>query len=157
VRGRIVKGGLNFEGRRQRPLFVSKSAVPYEHDDQVSLFQWLAATARLQSDPDVREALEWVHSIPNGAHLSKSQALKLVAEGLRKGVLDLSSDEPRQGYHGLRIEMKRKGRKATPEQLRYMAYLERIGVRQELCYTWTAAARVFVDYFSLTEYAPIPE
>lgn len=153
-----LRGGLNFAGGRQRPLFVSKSIAPYEHDEQVRLFRWIEASGRLHpEDSPVRETLLWIHAVPNGAHLSKSQAAKLVAEGLTSGILDVACDEPRDEFHALKIEMKRRGRKPSPAQTRYMHYLARIHVRYEVCYTWQQAARLIIDYLGLTEFAPIYE
>ena len=147
---------MNFEGRAQRQLFVSASVVPSESVEQQRLFQWLRLTARLYPEgSEMRETLHWIHSIPNGAHLSGRQAAKMVAEGLTKGILDISTDEARQGFHGLRIEMKRKGGRISPEQRDYMKYLKRIGIRTEVCYCWRGAARVLIDYLDLTEYDPI--
>lgn len=154
--GGHLRGGLNFSGGRQRGLFVSQSVVPLEHVEQVRLFAWLDQTARLYPEgSELRETLGWIHAIPNGAHVHKGTARKLVAEGLKRGILDVSCDEPASGHHGLRIEMKRKGKKPSPHQLRYMEYLDRIKIRREVCYTWQAAARVIIDYLSLTTHAPI--
>lgn len=153
-----LRGGLNYRGGRQRPLFTSASVAPLETVEQQRLFAWIEATARLYPEgSDERETLHWIHSIPNGAHLSKSQAVKLVAEGLTSGILDVSIDEPRGEWHGLRIEMKRKGKKPSDNQARYMTYLDRINIRRAVCYTWQAAARLIVEYLSLTVHAPVYE
>lgn len=154
---RKLRGGFNYTGGAQRSLFVSKSVTPPEHIEQVRLCTWIEATKRLQTDEAMKETLHWIHSIPNGAHVHPATARKLIAEGLKSGILDLSCDEARQGFHGLRVEMKRRGNKPTPNQLRYMKYLEHINIRREVCYTWQAAARVFIDYLSLTIHAPVYE
>ena len=155
---RKLRGGLNFTGGGQRALFVSRAVAPLETVEQQRLFAWLFATERLYpEDSPVRESLGWIHSVPNGAHVHKGTALKLVAEGLKSGILDISCDEPRGPWAGLRIEMKRRGKKPSPNQLRYMKYLDRIRIRREVCYTWQAAARVIIDYLSLTLHAPIYE
>jgi hypothetical protein len=39
-----------------------------------------------------------------------------------------------------------------------MRYLDRIGVRREVCYSWQAAARLIVEYLGLAQqHAPIYE
>lgn len=156
--GGAIKGGLGFGGRKGRPLFATKKPPHLETIEQQCLFSWIKSTARLydEGSPE-RETLSWIHSIPNGAHLSKSQAHRLVAEGLTSGILDVSCDEPRGEWHGLRIEMKRRGRRPTPEQERYMRYLDRVRIRREVCYTWQAAARLFIEYLGLERHAPIYE
>jgi hypothetical protein len=155
---RTLRGGLFPEDRRRtRPaLSTLTRPAPYEHDEQASFFAWLDSTARRQEDPDVREALSWIHSVPNGAHTHKATALKLVREGLKKGVLDVRCDEARKGWHGLAIEMKRKGGIVSPEQLAYMKYLTRAGVLAYVCYSWVEAARVVIYYFDLKLYSPLP-
>jgi hypothetical protein len=155
---RAIKGGFNFASqKRQRPLFVSKSVAPLEHHTQVSFFMWLDSTIRLQKDEQIKEDLRWIHSIPNGAHVHPATARKLVAEGLKKGVLDISVDAPRGKWSGLRLEFKRAGNKPTPEQTAYISYLGNIGIKACVCYTWMAAAKEIVEYFSLTSHAPIPK
>lgn len=152
---RALKGGLSFEGRKPRPLFASAAPAPFETIEQQRFFSWLKESERVQTDADTREALSWIHSIPNGAHVKKGHAARLVAEGLTAGILDIACDEPRGDYHGLRIEMKRKGGRLRLEQASYMKYLERIGIRVGLCFSWQDAARLVVEYFRLDRHAPI--
>ena len=153
-----IRGGLCFEGRKGRPLFATKPPPHLETIEQQCFFSWLGSTARLYAEgsPE-REALEWIHSIPNGAHVAKGHARRLVAEGLKSGILDISCDEPRGRWHGLRIEMKRRGQKPTPNQERYISYLNRIGIKWAVCFNWQAAARLVIEYLGLTTYAPIYE
>ena len=154
--GRSLNGGFNFAGGRQRPLIAKGDPPPYESVEQQRLFSWIDATARLYPEGSVeRETLHWIHSIPNGAHVTKGMARRLVAEGLKAGILDVSCDEPRHGFHGLRIEMKRKGGRLSPDQRRYLEYLARINVRREICYSWQEAAKVIIEYLSLETHAPI--
>lgn len=101
-----LRGGFNFRGRGQRALFVSASDVPLETVEQQRFFAWLDETARLHPEGgETRETLSWIHAVPNGAHVHKGTARKLVAEGLKSGILDISCDEPRLPWHGLRIEI----------------------------------------------------
>lgn len=153
-----VKGGLNFEGGKGRTLFATKTPPHLETIEQQCFFSWVGSTAKLFPEGShERETLHWIHSIPNGAHLSKSQAHKLVAEGLTSGILDISCDEPRGEWHGLRIEMKRRGEKPTPNQERYISYLHRIGIKWSVCFNWQAAARLLIEYLGLARHAPIYE
>jgi hypothetical protein len=149
---------MNFEGRKGRTLFAITRPPHLETIEQQCLFSWIGSTARLYPEgSDERETLDWIHSIPNGAHVAKGHARRLVAEGLKSGILDISCDEPRAHWHGLRIEMKRRGEKPSENQERYMRYLDRIGVRREVCYSWQAAARLVIEYLGLARHAPIYE
>lgn len=154
-----LKGGFDFTGKRSSRLLAVRANAGDGHSEsqhQIAFFTWLRYTERLQPDPAIREALHWIHSIPNGAHMTKSQAAKMVAEGLTAGILDICSDYAANGFSGLRIEMKvlHKGR-LSDEQSAYIAYLKRIGVRYEISFTWQQAARVVVDYFNLKTHVPI--
>lgn len=153
-----LKGGLNFEGRASRSLFATKPLPRYETVDQQCFFSWLGSTARLYpEDSRMRETLSWIHSVPNGAHTSKGHAKRLIAEGLTAGILDISCDEPCGEWHGLRIEMKRKGGRISPEQKAYMSYLDRVKIRRAVCYSWTEAARLLIEYLGLTTFSPISD
>ncbi|MBC7617477.1 MAG: hypothetical protein H7293_00540, partial [Candidatus Saccharibacteria bacterium] len=70
-------------------LAKSSLATMGENGHQKALFLW-AALARC-----TRPELAWLHSVPNGAHVSKVQAAMLVAEGLRSGVPDIFLDVAR--------------------------------------------------------------
>lgn len=149
---------MNFEGRKGRTLFATKPPPHLEAIEQQCLFSWLGGTARLYPEGSLeRDTLEWIHSVPNGAHVAKGHARRLVAEGLKSGVLDISCDMPRGDWHGLRIEMKRLGKKPTPNQERYISYLNRIGIKWAVCYTWQSAARLLIEYLGLARHAPIYE
>lgn len=78
-----------------------------EHFTQRAYFDW----ARL--DPVARCAF----AIPNGGHRSKATAVKLKAEGVRAGVLDICLPKPSGDSHGLWIEFKFGSNKPSPEQM----------------------------------------
>ena len=65
-----------------------------------------------------------VFAIPNGGQRGKQEAVRLKAEGVLAGVPDLLIPEPRGLYHGLFVEMKRAGGKATADQRRLIRALQ---------------------------------
>lgn len=73
-----------------------------EHDEQKAFFELV----NLYSSRH-KELLN-VFAIPNGSLRNKIVAAKLKAEGVRAGYPDIGVDVARRGYHGLRIEMKRR-------------------------------------------------
>ena len=68
-----------------------------------------------------------IFAIPNGGKRVKQEAVRLRAEGVLAGVPDLLVPEPRGPYHGLFVEMKRVGGKATADQSRLMQALRSRG------------------------------
>jgi len=87
-------------------------------------------------------------SIPNGTNFRAlsdkqrySQASKLKAEGMRKGVPDLMLAFPCNGFAGLFIEMKDEGKtlcSVSPEQAAYLEMLDSVGY----CAVWCAGFEV---------------
>ena len=105
-----------------------KRPLPTEHAEQSALIQWWASYAATKG---IDERL--LFSIPNGANKSIAQAMKFKREGLRKGVPDLMLAYPTIMFHGLFIEMKRKGQKGTPEQIDFGLLLRDFGYDSLIC------------------------
>lgn len=73
-----------------------------EDQEQVTLFNW----AEMQSGkyPELRLMLH----VPNGGKRNAAEAARLKAQGVKPGVPDIFLPIPRQGKHGLWIELKRR-------------------------------------------------
>jgi hypothetical protein len=151
---------------RQPSLFkgaprASSTPLHSESQEQIAFIQWCRWSARQQTDPRLREALEWIHAIPNGAHVTKQQRAKLCQEGLTSGVHDLRIDYVLRDSSGAIncpgaiIEMKLPGQYMTDEQKKYRDFMHRQGFRDYLCRNWQEAAYSVVDYMKLEKYAPI--
>lgn len=92
--------------------------VRLEHDEAVDFFRWV--TENEQRYPE----LEMVWHNPNGGDRHKAVAAKLKAEGVRKGVPDYTVAVPRNGYHGMFLELKRvKGGVVSDDQRKMMEAL----------------------------------
>lgn len=89
----------------------------------------------------------------NGGTRNVREAVNLKAQGVRKGVSDIILLVPRGTYHGLVMELKRKGCKPTKEQLEFLHALQAKGY----CTAWhddLEEAITFVDdYMKL----PMPQ
>jgi hypothetical protein len=125
------------DGRRKRR--APKLRTP-EHVEQVTLMQW----ARLHERRYPELAL--LHAVPNGGHRHVAVARAMKAEGVKAGVPDLDLPVARGPWHGLRIEMKAKGGRATPEQRRWIDSLRAQGYRAEVCTGWEAARDLILEY-----------
>lgn len=68
-----------------------------------------------------------------GLHTSKTQAIKMKHAGYVAGCPDMMIFEPRGGYFGLFIEMKRPGNRATPDQLVFLENLRLRNYQSMVC------------------------
>src|SRR5690554_620263 len=90
----------------------ASGAAVSEDQEQAWLFQW----AR-RNEKEIPE-LARLFAIPNGGHRSKRTAALLKLTGVKRGVPDIFLPLPRNGYHGLWIELKSmsKSARASKEQ-----------------------------------------
>lgn len=119
--------------------------IPTEHEEQKEVVRWF--------DLQYRRYRGRLVAVPNGAHLAgtgRQRAAKMArmkAEGLRNGFPDLLLPVPRDGFHGLVIEMKRqKGGRPTPEQLDWLEFLAEMGFMTALCKGAEAAIDTIKGY-----------
>lgn len=129
----------------------SLAASGSEDGHQMAVFAWAASMCRHYPQ------LKWLHAIPNGGSRNIAEATKMVAAGLRKGVLDIFlpwpiSDGFLRWKHGLYIEMKTEKRRKekngglTEEQIEFINYAESAGYCCKVCYNWIEARDVILNY-----------
>lgn len=113
-----------FHYLRHNFLMKPKELIPTEHQEQALFFQ-LARTLRKEF-PELDYLL---FAIPNGGKRYLKTALLLKEEGVKSGVPDIFCAMPKNGEHGLWIEMKRsrggtvsKSQKLMREMLRAQNY-----------------------------------
>jgi hypothetical protein len=143
------------------PEELAKSGT--EDSAQMALFAWAASMCGQCPQ------LKWLHAIPNGGSRHVAEATKMVAAGLRKGVLDIflpwpiwingiPSQDNLTGktnickFAGLYIEMKVEKRRneknggLTEEQIEFIEYAESAGYCCKVCYSWIEARNVILAY-----------
>ncbi len=121
--------------------FDSRKAVkitPTEHQIQAAFFDWVAR----QRIPGI----ELMHATPNGGKRTSSYGGKLKAEGMMRGVPDVSWPVSRGAYVGLAIEFKSDGANPTKEQRERIDALQKEGWCVVLCWSWEAATKVVQGY-----------
>lgn len=118
---------------------------PLEHIQQVALFAWSSKPETLAEHPE----LELLVAIPNGGKRTKVVAMKLKAEGVKKGYPDLVLDVPRGGYHGWKGELKVRGGRVKPEQAQWHDQLRRQGYRVDVRIGWEAMRDALLEYLAL--------
>ena len=81
-----------------------------ESDLQKSIIRWSKYSGGAHSE------LKLLYAIPNGANVSGPNRIRLVAEGLKKGMPDLCLPVPRGNYGSLFLEVKTKTGTVKKEQ-----------------------------------------
>ena len=114
-----------------------KIPPPYEWQDQITVISYCQINNIL------------CNHTPNEGKRSYAEGNKLKRMGLSKGFPDISILEPRGEFHGLYIEMKRKGNKASEEQIKWLMELKSRGYATTLCYSADEAIEKIKRYMSL--------
>jgi hypothetical protein len=135
--------------KAQRTRLRALVDMPSEHDEQVALFRW--RDENLGRFPD----LVMMYAVPNGGHRHPAVAVKLKAEGVTPGVLDINLDEPRGEWHGLRIELKTLTGRPSKQQREWIARLTERGYCARVCKGAEQAKELLVWYLSLPKPEPI--
>jgi hypothetical protein len=121
-----------------------KKPIPKEHEEQVAFFK------RVRFYRQYYPVLWMVFSTHNGVRVSIGTAKKLKAEGMESGIPDIICDVPKNGYHGLRIELKRRaGGTVSPTQAEYLARYQVLGFKAVVCKGCDEAWAVLCDYLGI--------
>lgn len=116
-----------------------------EHIEQVHLIAWASKSETLKQYPE----LEFLAAIPNGGKRTKVVAMKLKAEGVKRGYPDLVLDVARGGYYGWKGELKVRGGSVKPDQAKWHDQLRRQGYRVDVRLGWEAMRDALVEYLGL--------
>lgn len=118
--------------------------IPSEEQEQEAVIQWAEASKAAHSE------LALLHHIANGGFRTKRTAAMLKRLGVKPGVPDLFLPVPRNGAHGLFIEMKRiKGGRLSPYQEEWIRQLTRQGYTCAVCAGAEAAIGVIRGYLDI--------
>jgi hypothetical protein len=88
-----------------------------------------------------------LHSSLNGVKMTKAQAGRAIAQGMLSGVPDLFLPVPKNGYHGLFIEMKYGSNKVTKNQEKFLQNAANVGYAVSVCYSANEAIKRIEDYY----------
>lgn len=93
---------------------------------------------------------DYMHHSPNGGLRTKSDAAKFKAMGVKAGYPDIVLEIARNGYHGLRVELKKKkGGTVSPEQKAWVERLNENGYLAKVCKGFDEAQQVITEYMSI--------
>ena len=91
--------------------------------------------------------LNMLHCSLNGVKLSGTQAKIAKGQGMLSGVPDLFLPVPKNGYHGLFIEMKSEKRCLTENQQWFLGNAESVGYKTVGCYGSKEAIAAIQAYY----------
>lgn len=92
--------------------------------------------------------LNMLHCSLNGVKLSATQARIAKAQGMLSGVPDLFLPLPKNGHHGLYIEMKSEKGRLTENQQWFLSNAESLGYKAAVCYSAKEAIDAIEAYYS---------
>lgn len=116
-----------------------------EAGEQAAVILW--ARARFESDPRKYHDLDLLHCSLNGVPLTKAQAVRAKAQGMKAGIPDLSLPVPIGKYHGLYIEMKAEKGRESADQKTICRRLAELGYRVVVAYGAEEAKQAIRDYY----------
>ena len=116
---------------------------PYERIEQAIALLWLERVHPI--------AFDMTTATPMGGYRPDGAGGQLKGDGVKRGFPDLLMDFPSDGYHGLRIEMKKYDRSANPSdnQVDWLTRLAKHGYRAVVCRGHQAAIQVISDYLKI--------
>jgi hypothetical protein len=117
---------------------VKRKRKNIEHIDQVKVVQHFRAFF-----PDIIIA-----AIPNGGDRSPSERVRLHSEGVLAGMPDLCVLEPKNGFHGLFIEMKTKAGVVSSKQSDVNLQLNAKGYRAVVARSAAQAIKTIEEYLN---------
>lgn len=109
-----------------------------EYQEQCLVINWF----RLQ----YKDYANYLFSIPNGGKRHIIEAVKFKRSGVISGVPDLFLMIPKNGFHGLFIEMKIQGGKLQPNQKEFLKLANALEYKAVVCYGFEEAKKVISDY-----------
>lgn len=127
-----------------RPTY---GTAPLEEQEQALWFKW-AEFVRLAPGNHLLRDHCW--AVPNGGSRHPIEAARMKAQGITPGVADISIAIPSGIHHALFIEMKRRGERATSEQLEHIELRRRMGYQAIVCQGFDEARRETIHYLQQT-------
>lgn len=114
-----------------------------EATEQEQVIQW--CSWQQAQHPEVG----MIFHIPNGGSRNTMEAANLKRQGVKAGVPDLFLPVPKNGYHGLFIEMKYGKNKATELQKEWLEQLKKQGYCAVVCYGAEEATKKIAGYLNI--------
>ncbi len=124
-----------------KPSRTKKRNAQPEAAEQEKVIKWA------RDNEKTYPFLWMLHSSLNGVKMTKAQAGRAIAQGMLSGVPDLFLPVPKNGYHGLFIEMKYGSNKVTENQEKFLQNAANVGYAISVCYSANEAIKRIEDYY----------
>lgn len=124
--------------------------IPSEAEEQQALIAWARLMYFKQNEVTYRIS-DFIFHIPNGGHRDHRTGALLKKAGVMAGVYDLFLMVPRGGFHGLFLEMKRKGGVVSVAQQAFGKKVATMGYKEEVVYGCEEGIKSLKSYLELTE------
>ena len=112
---------------------------------QTQVVEW--SRWAFKANPARYPHLEMLHCSLNGVKLSGTQAKIAKGQGMLSGVPDLFLPVPKNGYHGLFIEMKSDKGRVTENQHWFLTNAESLSYKTVICYSAKEAISAIQAYY----------
>lgn len=133
------RNGVRLSPREVRRTRNNRHGKGSEFEAQCSLAKYLE-----ENHPDILFCAS-----AGGARTSISEAKRMKASGYKRGFPDVFIYEPRGGFHGLSIEMKKeKGGVVSKHQKQWKESLIRKGYKATIAKGFEAAVKILEDYLN---------
>jgi hypothetical protein len=130
----------------KQPLIKPRTKKPIKHTEanyQQQVVEW----ARLAHMSGKYPNLDMLHCSLNGVKLSGTQAKIAKGQGMLSGVPDLFLPVPKNGFHGLFIEMKSEKGRLSTNQTWFLSKVELLGYKIAVCYSANEAIKTIENYY----------
>jgi len=125
-------------GSRKSTRTKSKNKQP-EYHLQVAVCNYLA----------IKYSKVFFNGSAGGMRTFYSVAKKMKATGYQAGFPDIFIYEPKNGYHGLAIELKVKGNYPSEKQKKVLQKLRDKGYKAEVCTGFDHATKIIDEYLDI--------
>lgn len=112
---------------------------------QTQVVEW--SRWAFKANPARYPHLEMLHCSLNGVKLSGTQAKIAKGQGMLSGVPDLFLPVPKNGFHGLFIEMKSDKGRVTENQHWFLTNAESLSYKTVICYSAKEAISAIQAYY----------
>lgn len=117
-----------------------------ESAHQAQVVEW--SRWAFKANPKRYPHLDMLHCSLNGVKLSGTQAKIAKGQGMLSGVPDLFLPVPKNGFHGLFIEMKSEKGRVTENQHWFLTNADSLGYKTVVCYSAKDAISAIQSYYA---------